>query len=77
MSFLDVNIIKEKGTFTTSFYRKPTFCQIYTHFDCFLPSSNKTESHSWLRSELSLRVVLLVIICYFVTILHLSKILLF
>ena len=40
MSFLDVNIIKEKGTFTTSFYRKPTFCQIYTH-DSFLPSSNK------------------------------------
>ena len=38
MSFLDVNIIREKGRFTTSVYRKPTFSGIYTHFDSFLPS---------------------------------------
>ena len=41
MSFLDVNIIREKDKFTTSVYRKPTFSKIYTHFDSFLPSSNK------------------------------------
>ena len=42
MSFLDVNLIREKDKFTTSVYRKPTFSEIYTHFDSFLPSSNKT-----------------------------------
>ena len=41
MSFLDVNIIREQGGFTTSVYRKPTFSRIYTHFDSFLPSSYK------------------------------------
>ena len=41
MSFLDVNIIREKDKFSTSVYRKPTFSGIYTHFDSFLPSSNK------------------------------------
>ena len=41
MSFLDVNIICKKDKFTTSVYRKPTFSEIYTHFDSFLPSSNK------------------------------------
>ena len=41
MTFLDVDIIREKDKFTTSVYRKPTFSGIYTHFDNFLPSSNK------------------------------------
>ena len=41
MSFLDVNIIREKDKFTTSVYHKPTFSRIYTYFDSFLPSSNK------------------------------------
>ena len=41
MSFLEVNIIREKDKFTTSVYRKRTFSGIYTHFDSFLPSSNK------------------------------------
>ena len=41
MSFLDVNIIREKDKFTTSVYRKPTLSEIYTYFDSFLPSSNK------------------------------------
>ena len=44
MSFLDVNIIHEKGKFTTSVYCKPTFSRIYAHFDSFLPSSNKIGS---------------------------------
>ena len=41
MLFLHVNIIHQKGKFTTSVYRKPTFSGIYTHFDSFLPSNNK------------------------------------
>ena len=41
MSFLDVNIIHEKGKFTTSVDREPTFSGIYTHLDNFLPSSSK------------------------------------
>ena len=41
MSFLDINIIREKDKFTTCVYRKPTFSRIYTHFDSSLPSSNK------------------------------------
>ena len=42
MSFLDVNIIREQGKFTTSVYHKPTFRGIYTHFESFSPSTNKT-----------------------------------
>ena len=41
MPFLDVSIIRKKDKFTTSVHRKPTFSGIYTHFDSFLPSSNK------------------------------------
>ena len=41
MSFLNLNVIREKRKFTTSTYRKPTFCKTYTHFDSFLPTTNK------------------------------------
>ena len=41
MSFLDVDIIREQGKFTTSVYHKPTFRGIYTYFNSFLPSSYK------------------------------------
>ena len=41
MSFPNVNIIPEKDNFTTFVYCKQTFSGIYTHFDSFLPSSNK------------------------------------
>ena len=41
MSFLDVDIIREKDKFTTAVCRKPTFSGIYTHFHSFLLSSNK------------------------------------
>ena len=44
ISFLDVNIIREKNKFTTSVYPKPTFSGMYTHFDSFLPSSNTIGS---------------------------------
>ena len=41
LSFLDIEIIREDITFTTSVYRKPTFSGVYTHFDSFLPSTYK------------------------------------
>ena len=41
MSFLHVQIIGEDKTLTTSFYHKPTFGGVYTHFDSFLPSTYK------------------------------------
>ena len=44
MSFLDIAIIREDKTFTTSVYRKPTFSGVYTHFDSFLPSNYKFDT---------------------------------
>ena len=44
MSFLDIEIICEYKTFTTSVYRKPTFSGVYTYFDSFLPSTYKFGS---------------------------------
>ena len=41
MFFLDVEIICEDKTFSTSAYRKPTFSGVYTPFDSFLPSTYK------------------------------------
>ena len=41
MSFLDIAIIREDKTYTTSVYCKPTFSGVYTHFDSFLPSTYK------------------------------------
>ena len=41
MAFLDVLIIWEDKTVTTSVYCKPTFTGVYTHFDSFLPSTYK------------------------------------
>ena len=41
MSFLDIAIICENKTFTTSVYCKPTFSGVYKHFDSFLPSTYK------------------------------------
>ena len=41
MSFLDIAIICEDKTFTTSVYRKPTFSGVYTHFDSFLTTTYK------------------------------------
>ena len=41
MSFLDIAIIGEDKTFTTSVYSRPTFSGVYTHFDSFLPCTYK------------------------------------
>ena len=40
MSFIDVQVIREDKTFTTSVYHKTTFVGVYTHFDSvLLPST--------------------------------------
>ena len=41
MSFLDIQIICENKTFTTSVYRKTTFSGVYTHFASFFTSTYK------------------------------------
>ena len=42
LSFLDVNIFREKGKFVTNVYRKKTFSGVYTNFDSFIPETYKT-----------------------------------
>ena len=41
LSFLDVEIIREQGKFTTITYRKPTFSGVYSNYESFLPSVYK------------------------------------
>ena len=41
LSFLDVEISREKGKFVTTVYRKPTFSGEYTHFEIFLSTVYK------------------------------------
>ena len=41
LSFLDVEVSREKGKFVTTVYRKPTFSGLYTHFESFLPAVYK------------------------------------
>ena len=42
LSFLDVNIFREKGIFVSNVYRKKTFSGVYTNFDSFIPETYKT-----------------------------------
>ena len=41
LSFLDVEIIREQGKFTTTIYQNPTFSGAYSNFESFLPSVSK------------------------------------
>ena len=41
LSFLDVEVIREQGKFTTTIYRKPTFSGVYSNFESFLSSVYK------------------------------------
>ena len=41
LSFLDVNVFREKGQFVTNVYRKLTFSGVYTAFENFLPKTCK------------------------------------
>ena len=40
-SFLDIEVIREQGKFSTTIYRKPTFSGVYCNFESFLPSVYK------------------------------------
>ena len=35
LSFLDVEVIRKQGKFTTTIYRKPTFSGVYSNFENF------------------------------------------
>ena len=41
LSFLDIEVSREKGKFATAVYRKPTFSGVYTYFESFLPTIYK------------------------------------
>ena len=41
MTFLDVNIFREKSKFVTNVYRKEIFTRVYTNFSCFIPLEYK------------------------------------
>ena len=41
LSFLDIEVSREKRKFITTVYRKPTFSGVYTHFESFLPTIYK------------------------------------
>ena len=43
LSFLDIEVSREKGKFVMNFYRKPTFSGVYTHFESFLPTIYKFD----------------------------------
>ena len=34
-SFLDIEVIREQGKFSTTIYRKPTFSGVYSNFESF------------------------------------------
>ena len=41
LSFLDIEVSREKGKFVTTVYRKPTFSGVYSHFESFLSTIYK------------------------------------
>ena len=41
LPFLDVEISRSNGKFSTSVYRKPTFTGLFTHFHSFIPLAYK------------------------------------
>ena len=41
LSFLDIEVSREGKQFVTIVYRKPTFSDVYAHFDSFLPTAYK------------------------------------
>ena len=37
-SFLDIEVTRKQGKFSTTIYRKPTFTGVYSNFESFSPS---------------------------------------
>ena len=48
LSFLDIKIFRDNGKFQTSVYRNPTFSDVLTNFESFLPISYKYDPVSTL-----------------------------
>ena len=42
LSFLDINIFREKGKFVTNIYQKKAFSGVYANFNSFIPQTYKT-----------------------------------
>ena len=42
LSFLDINIFREKGKLVTNVYRKKPFSSVYTNFNSFIPETYRT-----------------------------------
>ena len=42
LSFLDINIFRQKGKFVSKVYRKKTFSGVYDNFNSFIPETYKT-----------------------------------
>ena len=49
INFLDVKIIHKEGNLTTSVYGTPTFSEIHTHLDRFLPYAYKFQKINFLK----------------------------
>ena len=41
LSFLDIEISRDKNRFITSVYRKPTFSRVFSHVNSFIPKDYK------------------------------------
>ena len=48
LSFLDIEVSREKKQFVTTVYRKPTFSSVYTYCESFLPTIYKFGIYSCL-----------------------------
>ena len=54
LSFLDVEVSRQEGRFVKTVYRKPTFSDVYTHFESFLPTIYKFDIYPDIYPGLSL-----------------------
>ena len=41
IAFIDIEVIREQGKFSTTIHRKPTFSGVYSIFESFVPSVYK------------------------------------
>ena len=58
LSFLDINVFREKGKFATSVYRRKTFSGVYSNFNSFVPKTYKPLIKSLLFRCFSIAKVL-------------------
>ena len=58
LPFLDVNVMRSNGSFTTSVHHKCTSTGLFTNFDSFIPMMYKKVSFSLLYLDISIFVLL-------------------